>query len=361
MAARALLLTIVTAIVCTSAAAQGRTYAGGFSTRWDTVGWHGHDQPLCPEAAMSGPGACDEQDYRNANLDNSIGFRFGHERDAFRRGPLHFILGIEAGFTDSEYNLSQNHVTFVSANAVAGVDYAYRRARIGPRFGAGPFLSTDGHTGANGFLEGAVTVPIRRGAALRFSHRLVAHLDPSIRRGESSFVLVASPEERGTSRWEFAATTGMSRPDSLSLRSAAWQRLTASWFATPGIHVLASYTATAHESTVETTFMGFPANQRGKTIEGLGLGVGHLYRLNDRISLRYGGGLEVANWTDEHHLLVRDGEDVEAATEVGVTVRAGLRLALARHVAIEGTVEQLAWRGIDMNETRIGAGLVLTR
>ena len=361
MPARALLAAIVAAIVCTSASAQSRSYAGGFSTRWDTVGWHGHDQPLCPEAATGGPGACDEQDYRNANLDNSIGFRFGHERDAFERGPFRFILGLEGGFTDSEYNLSQNHLTFFSAAAVAGIDYAYRQARIGARYGAGPFFSTDGHASAQGFVEGALTLPIRRGAALRFSHRLVAHLDPSIRRGESSFVLVAAPEARSVSRWEFAATTGMSQPDSLSLRSAAWQRLAASWFATSGVHVQASYTATAHESKVETTFMGFPANQRGKTIEALGLGVGNLHRLNDRVSLHYSGGLEVANWADEHHLLVRNGDDVIAGTEFGVAVRAGVRLAFAKHAAIQGTVERIAWRGIDLNETRFGAGLVLTR
>ena len=142
--------------------AQTRTYAGGFNTRWNTTGWHGHDQDLCPEAATGGPEACNDADYRNANLDNSIGFRFGHERDWFDRGPFKFLAGVEGSFTDSEYNLSQDHIAFFSASAIAGIDYEILTTRIGGRFGAGPFITTDGRSGPQAFAELTATVPIRR-------------------------------------------------------------------------------------------------------------------------------------------------------------------------------------------------------
>ncbi|MGZ8867715.1 MAG: hypothetical protein ACXW2P_05170 [Thermoanaerobaculia bacterium] len=336
--------------------ADTRTYAGGFSTRWNTTGWHGHDQELCPEAASGGPESCNDADFRNANLDNSIGFRFGHERDWFDRGPLKFLAGVEGAFTDSEYNLSQDHIAFFSASAIAGIDYEVHATRIGGRLGAGPFMTSDGRGGAQAFAEVAATIPIRPGAGLRFGHRFVGHASPAIKRGETSILLVASPGSTGASRWEFAATAGTSSPDSLNLRAAAYQRMAAMYYLGRDLQLQASWTATAHESTALTTFMGYPGNERGKTIESFGLALRHRHRLTDSLSLHYSGGMELADWADEHHLL-----PVTAGTESGFTGAASIRFALARHAALEGGVERIWWRGLDLNETRWGIGLVLTR
>ena len=341
--------------------AETRTYGGALSTRWNTIGWHGHDQDLCPEAARGGAAACDDTDYRNANLDNSIGFRLGHERDSFARGPLKFVIGAESSFTDSEYNLSQNHIAFVSASAIAGIDYEISAARLGGRYGAGPFVTTDGRSGLQAFAEFNATVPIRRGAGLRLAHRFVGHLSPVVKRGETSILLVTSPETTGASRWEFAATAGTSKPDALNLRSAAFHRLAAMYFLGRDLQVQASWTASAHESTVLTTFMGYPGNERGKTIESFGLALRHRHTFSDSLSVHYSGGMELADWADRHHLLIRDGSDVMAGTEYGFTAAASVRLALAHHAAVEGGVERIWWKDLELGETRWGIGLVLTR
>lgn len=331
--------------------ADSRTYAGGLSTRWNTAGWHGHDQDLCPEAAAGGPEACNDEDYRNANLDNSIGFRFGHERDWADRGPLKFVAGFEGAFTDSEYNLSQDHVAFFSASAIAGVDYELHAARIGGRLGAGPFVTSDGRAGGHAFAELAATIPLRRGAGLRFGHSFAA------RRGETSILLVASPGGApGPSRWEFAAAAGSSSPDSLKLRAAAFHRLAAMYDLGHDLQLQASWTATAHESTALTTFMGYPGNERGKTIEAFGLALRHRRHLTNLLSFHYSGGMELADWADEHHLL-----PTSAGTEYGLSGGASIRFALARHAALEGSVERIWWRDLGLNETRWGLGLVLTR
>lgn len=274
---------------------------------------------------------------------------------------MKFLAGVEGSFTDSEYNLSQDHIAFFSASAIAGIDYEIYAARIGGRFGAGPFTTSDGRSGAQAFAELTATVPIRRGAGLRFGHRFVGHLDPAIRRGETSILLVASQGRAGSPaaplpRWEFAATAGVSNPDSLNLRSAAFQRMTAMYFLGRDLQLQASWTATAHESTTLTTFMGYPGNERGKTIESFGMALRNRHALTDALSLHYSGGMELADWADEHQLL-----PVDAGTEYAFAGAASLRFAVAPHAAIEGGVERIVWSGLDMNETRWGIGLVLTR
>ena len=341
---------MATLLTSASLLAETRTYAGGFSTRWNTTGWHGHDIPLCPEAAERGPAACNDVDYDNANLDNSIGFRFGQERDVRSRGPIQFLIGAEAAFIDSEYNLSQDHVAFVSASGIAGVDYVYRNARFGLRAGGGPFITSDGRAGAEAFAEVGAIVPIRSGAGVRVAHRF------GLRRGETSILLVASPRTAET-RWEFAASAGLSNPDGLNLRPAAFQRTAALFSVTRNVQVQAAWTATAHESTELTTFQGFPGNERGKTVEAFGLSVRHSTVFAPSWSLHYGGGIELADWADEHQLL----GDVVAGKEYGLAAGAALRFALMRYAALEGSVEHISWPDLDLGETRWGLGLVLTR
>lgn len=342
-------------------AADTRTYGGGFSTRWNTVGWHGHDQPLCPEADRRGPSACNDLDYRNANLDNSIGIRYGRERDSFEHGPLMFVLGIEGTFADSEYNLSQDHIAFFSTSAVAGIDYAIHSARLGARYGAGPYFTSDRRAGIQAFAELTGTLPIRPGAALRIAHRLVGQANPDINRGETSILLVASPENTGTSRWEFTTMAGTSTPHSFSLRPAAFKKMSAIYLLDEELQLQGSWTATAHESMLRTHFNTFPDNERGRTIESFGVAMRHVRPLRDALSVHYGAGVELADWKDPHRLLVRDGVEVIAGLEYGAAAAAGIRLGIARHLAIEGSIEHVWWHNLDLNETRWGVGLVLTR
>ena len=374
---------LASTLIGSSAAADVRSYAGGLSTRWKTVGWHGHDQPLCP-AAEGGteivPSNCNDSDFLRANLDNSIGFRAGRESDSFRHGPLTFTLGGEAEFVDTEYNLSQDHVALFAAAATAGIDYQLFGGRIGARYGAGPFVTSDGRWGLEGLVEIAGMIPLRSGAAVRVAHRSVNLLfrydgpEPgyggleSLRRGETSILLVAAPHGAAPSRWEFSAAAGVSAPGagygaSLDLRRAAWQRLAVLYSTSnhSDLQLQASWTAAAHESTALTTFLGFPGNQRGKTIDSLGVGIRHRRPLMPALSFHYGGGVEVADFADEHSLLMRDGEELRGGLELGVAAGAALRAAVAPHAAIEGTLEQIYWRGIGLGELRWGVGLVITR
>src|SRR5438034_10336119 len=98
---RQIAIAVFTSLVCaTPILAQSRTYAGIFNSRWRTVGLHGHDQPLCapikviyfPNGARLEQGPrCDPIDFARGNLDNSIGFRVGREKDYLTLGPLSLV------------------------------------------------------------------------------------------------------------------------------------------------------------------------------------------------------------------------------------------------------------------------------
>ena len=90
----ALLAVMITA---SAHAADWRTYAGGFTTSWQTQGHHGHDQQPC-----GNPVTCNPIDFTRANLDNSIGFRFGRERDLFEFGPMSIVGGTDASISHTE-------------------------------------------------------------------------------------------------------------------------------------------------------------------------------------------------------------------------------------------------------------------
>src|SRR5438034_4660018 len=100
---RQIAIAVFTSLVCaTPILAQSRTYAGIFNSRWRTVGFHGHDQPACsPFRRIHFPGGsfgdffdpCDHADFARGNLDNSIGFRLGRERDFLTVGPLSLVGG----------------------------------------------------------------------------------------------------------------------------------------------------------------------------------------------------------------------------------------------------------------------------
>ncbi|HUP48717.1 MAG TPA: hypothetical protein VNA04_07990 [Thermoanaerobaculia bacterium] len=369
--------TALLALACTAASADVRSYAGGLATRWNTVGWHGHDQPWCgPDGAD-----CNPSDLLRGNLDNSIGFRFGRERDLFELGRAVVVVGaIEAAFIDSEYNLSQNHLTFFSTSVLGGAEVDLLGTRIGTRGGIGPFVTSDGQPGFQTILELAATLPLRPGAGLRLAYRAAGkHLlhrnadegrpgrFPAIDLHETAVLVVASPHAGGASRWELLAGAGASTPgyglgEALHLRRAAFVRLAAlRELRSADTQVQLSWTISAHESTLESNFNGYPGNERSKSVDSIGLGVRRSRPLGDLFTLHYGAGGEVGNWSDEHPLLVRRGATVEAGWEVGLAASAALRVPLAPHAGIEAGVEHVLWHEIGLSEVRWGLALVLTR
>ena len=389
MLARITLLALL--LASSLSAGDWRTYAGGFSSRWKTTGPHGHDQEPCADPQMTNPAPgifmllgtdCNPVDFARANLDNSIGFRFGRERDFLSLGPLHFVGGGEGSISHTEYNGSQLDFTFVNATVLAGADLEGWGFRAGFRYGGGAFATTDSRGGLQTWREASVSVPIRAGAALRVAQRISSskrimrgtgsrHADvlrENVPARETSLLIVATPGARSSSLWDFAATSGTTVPgfgpaQSLALHTTAYQRLSAFRdIASKSTQIEFSWTSTAQESKLFSEYRGYPGNQRGKTINGFGLGAHRSVDASRRLSLRYGGGIEVADWRDPYPLLVSgNGRVVRGGVETAVTGSAALRYRLGRGLSIEANAQQLYWRDIHLGETRLGVGLALTR
>ncbi|HEX8173311.1 MAG TPA: hypothetical protein VF824_22445 [Thermoanaerobaculia bacterium] len=387
---RRLFLAALLACAALAHASEWRTFSGGFTSRWKTVGPHGHDQPYCAEhptltyfpngAILAEVPSCNPADFARGNLDDSIGFRAGRERDVLALGPLRLVGGAEASVSYTEYNITQNDVALLSGALAAGADLTVRGVRIGARYGAGPFVTTDAQElGILRYAETTITLPLRNGAAVRISRRDSDALrrwgevaspeenrrSPAAR--EISVLLVASPETRGSSLWEFGTATGTTAPglgvgSARSLRHTAFTRANASrqlqWH---DLQLDLSWSSTAHESALPSTFRGYDNNFRSKTINGFGIGAARSRALFGRGTLRYGGGIELADWRDEHKLLTRNGEELVAGVEVGVTASVAARFPLGPHLAFESLLQKVYWPQLDLGEARLAFGLTLTR
>lgn len=376
-------------LVSTNLRAQSRTYAGTFNTRWRTVGLHGHDQPLCGPSGIRDFGGgvfgsfspdCNPVDFARGNLDNSIGFRAGKERDFVTLGPLSLVGGVEGSLSYTEYNLTQMDFTFLSAAAMTGVDFELGGFRAGGRIGIGPFATSDGNESGFAAVRGVhLTIPLGNGVALRVARQTFNVLDrrrddPLARRdpraAETSMLLVTSPDQRGPSKWEFSAATGSTTPGgpiggSRGLRASTYSIVSMDrdlpW---AGLQGRVSWSAAAHESTLPTMYRGYPNNFRSKTINAFALGVGRTTpapRLPALFSIRYGMAIEGADWRDNYQLLTRNGEALQGGVEVGVSADLALRWHFAPHLAFETTLQRVYWHGIDVGEGRVGFGLVVTR
>lgn len=319
-----------------------RTYAGGTSARWNTVGHHGHDQALCATQD------CDAEDFARGNLDDSIGFRGGVERDVWTKGALHLVGGTDVSVGHTEYNMSQRDFSIVSASLFSGAEVEIAGVRIGARYGAGGYATTTAEqSGLVRYLELTATAGDVR----------VARRDYG-RMRELSVMLVSSD---ASPRWELAAATGTTMPGAgaggdRKLRSTALNRMTA----TRG-HVEVSWTSTAHESSLPSIFRGYDGNFRSKTINGYGVAYTRTHIFTNAIAMRWTGGLEIADWRDEHQLLTRNGKELVAGVELAITAGAAMRVKLQPHLALETSLQKLYWRAIDLGELRWTAGIVLTR
>lgn len=372
------LVIFVLFIAATAAHAESwRIYAGGFGSRWNTLGHHGHDQPLCapprqeprPGVILDGTPDCDADDFSRANLDDSIGFRAGVERELWRLGALRVIGGADASTSRTEYNLSQRDFSLFSAAAFAGAEVDLYGVRLGARHGRGGYATTHARRGWLRFDELSATVSLWPGAAVRVSRRestleAMPHHRPL---RELAVSLVGTGAAAGERRWELLAATGVTLPGAglggdrklgpgavnrMSVLSAPWRR---------DLQLELSWTSSGHESSVPSVFRGYDGNFRSKTIEGYGVALARTFPLTRRLSARVAGGLEVADWRDEHRLLTRNGEELVAGLEVAAVARVALRAQLRPRLAIESNVDKIYWRSIDMSEVRCTAGIVLTR
>jgi hypothetical protein len=341
--------------------AQWRTFAGGFSSRWNTIGHHGHDQNLCAS------GDCDADDFGRANLDDSIGFRAGRERDFFSASALHIAGGADASVNHTEYNRSQRDFSVVSIAMFAGADVEIAGVRIGARYGAGGYATTTAEqSGAIRFLDVGATIPLRRGAGVRIARRTfeMTRMGTGPSR-DLSIAFVTSGDARGESNWEFGTATGTTIPGAgaggdRKLRSTSLNRMSV-LRTFRNVQFELSWSSTAHESSVPSVFRGYDGNFRSKTIEGYGLAVAQSRTLTRALSLRWSGGLELADWRDDHKLLTRDGKELVAGVELALTASAGLRLQLQPRLAIQSSLQKVYWRALDLGELRWTTGIVITR
>ena len=371
-----------------------RTYAGGYSTSWKTDGWHGHDQrcPSTPPAGAVddnggpavgafGPVDCDGFDFGRGNLDNSIGFRFGRERDYLSFGALRVTGGYDATLSDTEYNISQRDLVVVGAAAAGGVDLERWGARLGIRYGLGSFVTSDFQYGVHSFKEIGLTLPLSSGSAIRLTRGTAVHsraFDQGFRLAgmsrpsssamakEFGLLLITRPGDTGPSRWNFSAMSGVSAPRDLNLSRAGFHRLSVvrDVGQTP-LQLQLSWTSSAHESKLEGEFNGYPRNLRSKTIDSFGVGLRAHRDLGHGLSAHATAGGEIAEWTDPHGLLVSGTQPnlrvvkggIEAAANAGLAVR----WMIGRSVGLEVMGEQAYWPRIGLTERRTGVGFVVNR
>jgi len=279
----------------------------------------------------------------------------------------------------TEYNLTQHDFFLIGGAVSGGLDVARWGGRLGIRYGGGTFGSTDARYGLQTFAEIVATVPLRSGASLRIARRMVEKthsfdratrtlqaLAQPVKVNETSVMFVASPDVRETN-WEFSTSVGTTAAGGIgsdfNLGTARWHRLTAAralpWH---GLEASLTWTTTAHESNARTDYRGFPGNERSKTVDSYGVTVRRGQQLGSSFSLHYGAGVEVADWRDEHHLLLDPrGNDVIGGVETGVMAGGAVRMRLAHGTALEANIEQTYWTRIGLGERRWGIGLVLTR
>lgn len=385
---------VVLLLMASPAAQAGwtsRTYSGGFSTHWSTRGLHGHNQELCPGGGqhihefeggriiLVDYVSCDDDDFARANLDDSFGSQIGFERVRPLGAGFSFVAGLDASVNHTEFNLSQRDFAIVSTAAVAGLEAGWKGLTAGVRYGVGPSWY-DERFSTRQFTEGSLTIPLSPRLGVRFARRFSdvtdrqqSELDVPVPRiagvRETSVLLVMQHGRGGEEDWTFSTSTGVTEPGTLGGRSlhlgpAAFQQyaIERPLRSQPATSLHLSWTISEHESLLESEFLGYPGNYRGKTVNTFGAGAARSRALFRGASLRYGAGVEAGIWSDEHRLLVDErGRDVRVDIDAALSARATLRFELGRGIAAESGFEHVRWLGSGLGETRTLFGLVLHR
>ncbi|MDP9191599.1 MAG: hypothetical protein M3P06_07835 [Acidobacteriota bacterium] len=351
---------IVVAFVA-QAESPWRVYAGGTTTAWRTTGGHhGHDVDCPPEQQHD---RCERSDLGRANLDNSIGFRLGAERRREWTSALTLVYGAELNIDSTEYNISQRDIYIGSGVVTAGAVTDFFYATWGLRGGAGLTATDDGHAGGVILGEASVELPFTQAVRFRLAHRESAFtLDGlSLRSADTSFLLVFT-ETGAVSPWRLSAGVGISSPgslfgESLELSRAPFWRFTASRGVTDRTSVGVSYISAAHESKRKSVFLGYPDNERGKTINGLGVDWIFELAATPRYFVELSAGVEAADWSDDHQLLQSADRTISGGFEIAPALKLSVGLPLTENLALVVSTDQLYWTGIDLGESRLAVSL----
>jgi hypothetical protein len=350
------IILILSLLFASTAGASWRIYTGGYGTAWHTTGGlHGHNVDCPPEEQHD---RCESSDFARANLDNSIGFRLGAEQRRSWLPRVDLVSGAELSVASTEYNVSQRDFSIASALLTAGVSTDFFHATWGLRGGAGVAATDDGHAGGTLMAEASAEVPLTAAARLRFAYRESGLLlgGESLRVRETAFLMVFT-DTPAASPWRLGAGLGISSPgllfgDDLDLSRAPFTRVTAARRIDDRSTVGVTYMTSAHESTQKTVFMGFPENERGKTINGIGIDWTVEVLTTPRWFVELGAGAELADWSDEHQLLPDP-----AGNELAPVVKVSVAFPLRPHLALVATSEQLYWTGIGLGESRLALSL----
>ncbi len=350
------IILILSLLFAGTAGASWRIYTGGYGAAWHTTGGHhGHDVDCPPDQQHD---RCESSDFARANLDNSIGFRIGAEQRRSWLPRVDLVYGGELSIDSTEYNISQRDLYLASGVATAGAVTDFFHVTWGLRAGAGLSASDDGHAGGTIMAEASADVPLSGGMALRIAHRerVLLLSGESLRMRDTAFLLVFAGTPTA-SRWRFGADVGVSSPgllfgDDHDLSRAPFTRTTAARRIGDRSAVGISYLTSAHESTEKTVFMGFPENERGKTIIGVGVQWTIPVLTTPRYFVELGAGIELADWADEHQLL-----PVSGGMEVAPALALSAGIPLTPRLALVVTSEHLYWTGITLGESRLSIGL----
>jgi hypothetical protein len=347
----------------TSGSAEGgepawRIYGGGFHYRWLTTGGeHGHLEDCRSKA-------CDDADWRRANLDNAFGWRAGAERELLKAGRLRVLAGLEGAVLFSEYNSSQRDFALVEGLATGGIEIDLKKLRVLARAGAGGAATPGaGRGGVASFWEGGIDVPFGASAALRLGARRGRHAGP--RTEEVSVLVVARPRGPESSPWALAWWWGVSEPGhvvgrDLKLTRAPCWHLAAHRRLGGGRHRLGlTLGGVGHESSLRSPLGEVPGNQRGRSVLEAGLSWEREQGGEGRLRWRWGLGLRTGTFRDDDapFLVGEGGRTVKAQVEAALVAGVAVELARLGELSVLGSLEQVYWPGLRLGELRLAAGV----
>ncbi|HVR43599.1 MAG TPA: hypothetical protein VMS56_09145 [Thermoanaerobaculia bacterium] len=341
-------------------AQEWRFFHGGTGTRWRAAhGIHGHTED-CRTAA------CDDSDWERGNLDSSIGYRVGAERQWLGTDRLHAITGVDLSVVATEFNLSQRDLWVFIPSFVAGVETRYGRGALGVLTGVGSAWTDDGRTRPARSAEIRVDLLTNDEGGIRLNVRQ-SRIGPVRLRERGVLVHVRGAGQAGASRWDCELFAGASRPGrgpgrSLDLGNAPLHKYGLHRIRGGGAQRIGlTFTASAHESRRRTDFLGTGGNLRGKTIPSVGITWDRRFDLGPLVILRAGGGVEVADWSDPHELLVDGAASLEAGIAAAAVATVSASVPITPAVRLIVGVDQLHWLGTGLAERRVilGAGLSL--
>lgn len=336
-------------------AQQWRYYAGGTATRWTARGEHGHTE-ACETKE------CDRSDWDRGNLDSAIGYRFGAARRVGTIAGLATTAGVDLAVVSTEYNLSQQDLWVVVPSASLGIERRAGLFSFGATAGLGGALTDDGRSRTTRSAEGYVDFNAHEHAAMRLGFRRAYVADARLR--EIAVLMQASGVgEARTGPWSFEYLFGASEPGAigkdLALTRAPIQK-NALYRDRAGRkdRIGLTWVAASHESRHRSVFKGVPGNERGKMIPSIGLTWDRRSEMG-RVTLRAGGGLEVADWSDEHELLVDGGSVVEQGFDGAVIGTLSGAITVLPGVNLLVGIDHLRWASSGLGERRLffGAGV----